>query len=612
MTHLPKALRVFSLAAVAATVALSSCSSGNNPGKAPRVDAIPAQEATGGVPFTLNLTNFVSGPNNATVGYTVTSGGGSVNGTGVYSHTFNKVGDNTVSIQADDGVGQTPFTFTVTVKSAQLAVIQAGSGLVLLDRGTIENFTSMDSGALYSDHFLVVSNSQGYTDTFKTNLTRGHVVYERNAGGQLDLYVFNPQNRSTTRLGDDSQNTTDEKFQARTSDNRVVFTSGSSTDPNLYIWNHGTGLTREISAQENVAETNARVDANNIVYFEAGPTAQRDIYAYDPSEDSLETVSNNAANEIIQAVIRGGGVVFSRNNGAGDIDLWFYREDIGLTQVAADVSTAGFQDGTLTYNGDTSTGLVVFTHAASGTDNDLYYWNPANQTTTVVAANAAVHDTFNGVTWNDKIVYTHEVGGGHHDIHIKVPGGADTDISAAASADVFAGITSQSDIVFVRGGNDLRVWDDSASTLLNPDSGAAITVDGFTPGSGNVVFTKAGTGLRRYEVAGAVATVSATGVYRGSINGGDNIVYSQDVGGQDDLYRWDEVADGSATITDSSSDDVFVSSGTGSTEVVIFSRKLTGGTTYDLWVWEAVAGARKISDTTLTHTGVTTYYMDNR
>ena len=79
------------------------------------------------------------------------------------------------------------------------------------------------------------------------------------------------------------------------------------------------------------------------------------------ARDIGDTISSDAANEIIRGVVNGGGVVFSRDNGAGDVDLWYYAATTGLTQVAADVSTAGFQARTLTFNGSTPNGMVVFT-----------------------------------------------------------------------------------------------------------------------------------------------------------------------------------------------------------------------------------------------------------
>ena len=575
---------------------------------APRVTTIPSQTVVGGSAFALDLSLWVTSPDGQAITYSVTSGGGAVV-SDVYGQTFDTVGFKTVQVRATDTDDFTDFSFTVHVQTAEEAVIQAGTGLILLDRGTVNNATALPAGSQYSDQFVRVSSSQGLTDTFKAYLPKGPMVFERVTGSQTDLYVFDPSLLTTLQLGNDPGGFTDEKYEAKTSDNRIVFTSGLSTDPGLYIYDRVTDLTREISAVQNSHERNAVVDADDYVYFERGPTAQRDIYLYDPANNDLDPVSTDATNEIIRGVVVGGGVVFSRDHGAGDVDLWFYSPVVGLTQVAGDVSTTGFQANTLSFEGSSPNGKVIFTETVvSDGKTNIYYWDSASLTTTTVAANAGVDDDYHGVTPSNEIVYTHEVTGSDWDVHSKLIGGVDTDLSGTTDLDVFQVITNLDDIVMIRGGNDLRIWDDSLTTLVAADSGAVMTFVAALPG-GNVAYTKAAVGLRRWDSAGSVATVSATGSFAGAMSSG-NFAVAVPVSAQDDMHLWNETTDNLDLVSAHANDEAFVVSTT-SAGAFVFSRVNAGGS-YDLYVWDSVSGVRQVSSTILTHGLAGTYFLDNR
>ncbi len=592
-------------------VALTSCSSSSdNPGKAPRVESIPSQVILGGATFNLKLTTWVKEPSSLPLTFTVKSGGGTVS-SDTYTHTFETVGTKTVSMTASNGTRSTEFAFEVVVETGHEAVIQAGSSLVLLDRTTVAEADPWVAGQLYSPHFLTVSNSQGFTDSFKAGLNRGHLVYERTHGSQTDLYVFDPFGRGTVRLGDDPNYSTDEKYEAETSDNRVLFTSGTATDTDLHIYNAMTGLTREISGVVNSFERNSRVDSNDFVYFESGPSAQRDIYLYDPAKDELDPISVDAKNEIIRGVVTGGGVVFSRDEGAGDVDLWFYKPGVGLAQVAADVATTGFQANTLTYNGSTSDGQVVFTETVSGSDTNLFYWDSSTLITTTVAANSSVHDVYHGVTTNKKVIYTHQVSGSDWDIHAKTVGGADVDLSGTTAKDTFQAITALNDVVMFRGANDMHVYDDSAGGLLSADTGGggALTFVAALV-KGNVVYNKASSGLYRWDVSNVAQLVSATGTYAGAMENGTDLVIKNTVSSQDDLYVWREASDSIAVVSVNGVDEKFVTS-TVVGDGVVFSRK-GGNANYDLYVWDLATGIRQLTSTEDSHTPAGTYFLDNR
>lgn len=605
--------------ATAATCALvlTSCnSSTDNPGKAPRVTAIPSQGWLGGATFQLKLTKYVTDPNNQTLTFTVNSGGGTVT-TGTYSHVFATVGSKTVTMTVSNGVRTTDFSFVVVIETGHQAVVQAGTSLVLLDRSTVTNASPWVTGQLYSSHFMTVSNSQGYTDTYKAGLNRGHLIYERAQGSQTDLYVFDAFDPETVQLGDDPDFETDEKFQGETSDNRVIFTSGTATDTDLYIFNAITELTREIRAVKGSHERNAVVDSSDYVYFESGPSAQRDIYIYNPSKDELDPVSTSTKNEVIRGVVTGGGVVFTRDEGAGDVDLWYYKPGVGLTQVAADVSTSGFQARTLDYNGSTSDGKVVFTENVSGTDTNLYYWDSGTLTTTTVSANLDVHDVFDAVTTNAKIIYTHQVSGSDWDVHARTVAGPDVDVdlSGTTAKDTFQALTALNDVVFFRGANDMHVYDDSAESLLGADTGGslALTLDTALTG-GNVVYSKKTLldvdVLHRWDVSNVSQLVSATGTFAGAMDNGTDFVIKNTVSGQDDLFVWRETGDSIETISTNGSDEKFVVS-TAVGNGVVFSRN-GGNDNYDLYVWTLATGVRQLTSTEHSHTLAGTFFLDNR
>lgn len=597
--------------AASCAVVLTSCnSSTDNPGKAPRVNAIPGQASMGGVTFNLDLTEWVTDPNGQDITYTVKNGGGSV-GAGVYSHVFDTVGAKVVTLSAFNGIRSVDFSFDVVIETAQQAVIQAGSGLMLLDRSSVHTAAPWQQGQFYSPHFLTISNSQGYTDNFKTSLHRGHVIYERSHGIQVDLYVFDPFDPETVRLGDDPNMVTDEKFEAKTSDNRVVFTSGTATDTDLYIFNAVTGMTRTIRTAIDSHERNAMVDVTDMVYFESGPEAQRDIYMYDPSVDETTALSTSDRNEIIQDVVTGGGVVFTRDEGAGDVDLWFYKAGVGLTQVGSDVASSIFQDGSLTYNGSTSDGMIVFTETVSATDTNLYYWDSMTRTTTPFAVAVDVLEVYHAVTSNAKIIYTHQVSSSDWNVHSKTVGGADLDLSGSTAKDVFQAVTALNDVVMFRDENAMHIYDDSAAALLDADTGGSVPMT-FVAGlaSGNVVYSKSGSGLYRWDSSNVSHLVSATGTFAGAMENDTDFVVLVDNAAQNDIYVWREWGDALQTVSTDAADENFVVSTTVNSGLVFAREGL--GTNYDLYVWDFAKGVRRLTNSGHAHVLVGTYFLDNR
>lgn len=600
----------FVTAAVCA-VTLSSCNSRtDNAGKDPRVATIPDQNSEGGAAFSLDLEEWVTDPNGEDLTFDVSEGGGVVIG-GVYHHVFDTVGSKTVNVNVSNGQGSTDLSFVVMVETGHQAVIQAGTSLVLLDRSTVTRAREWESDQLYSPQFLVVSNSPGYVDTYKSGLRHGQVVYERTHGVQTDLYVYDAFNPGTVRLGDDPNFQTHEMYEGETSDRRIIFSCCSATDTNLYIYNVVTQLTRVISAVKDVHERNVNVDSNDDVYFESGPTTQRDVYVYHPSTDQLVAVATGSQNEVIVGVVPGGGVVFSRDEGADDVDLWFYKPGVGFAQVATDVHTAGFQDRTLTFNASMPGGQVVFTETVSATDSNLYYWDSAAMTTTTVAANSDVPDVFHGTTSNGKIVYTHQVSSTDWDIHSKTVGGSDEDLSKTGEKDVFQAITAVDDVVMFRDNNDLYIYDDGTATLLAADTGGGAALTFVTSlNGGNVVYLRAGSGLQRWDVSNNHKPVAANGIFAGTMHNGMDFVVQTTVSAQGDLHVWREDVDALELVTANASDERFVVS-TAVGDGLVFSRR-GPYSNYDLYVWDSGLGIRQLSGTDESHFLTGTFFLDNR
>jgi hypothetical protein len=595
----------------AAVASLSSCDSGIGNGR-PNLTAIPAQTATGGTTFTLDLANYVTDPEGSTIVYAVTSGGGSFAGS-VYSKMFPALGTYEVKATATDAANKSvDIRFTVTVTQTTLVVIQAGDNLVLLDDGSADTFTTIDPITGYTESFLEVTNAQGLPDTFKAGLPRGGLVYQRTVSSQKDLYVYDPSSRTTRQLGTDPLQQTDEEYVAKTSKDHVIFTTGSASDRNLYIYNAVTGFTREISAVPNQHDRNAFVTATDEVYYARGAGGQADIYEYDIDTDGSTAISTNAANEAILAVLPNGGLVFSRVGGTNETDIYYYQNGVGVVEVGADLG-ATIQDETKTYNAFTNDSRVIFTHDA-GSDTNIYVWNPSTLTTATVA-NSSDNETYRAVTANNKIVYTRSVGGTQDDPYLyDVAGATGAAMSTDAANEIFQAGTTLGDVVFLRengGGDGLYLWDDSAATLrtVAATGGGDYTFEKALAG-GNVAYSH-GTGVFRYDATAlSNATVGgATYSFGGETSGGDFVV-SNTVAAQEDLALWDETTDALISISSDADNDSFAVNLTD--DRVLFFRNVSAAANKSLFVWdEGTTTSARISDVAVDQTVVTTYFADN-
>lgn len=560
----------------------AACGGGSNVSNAsPRITEVPLQSITGGT-FSLDVGDFVSDREGGPLTYAVTSGGGSFTGD-VYGHTFDSMGEYTVAFTVTDGAKTTPGSFRVRVTSANLVVVREDqSGLLLLDSRT--------------NAFVRVTGSTS-TPSFATGLGDGRLVYQLAGSGGQQLWIFDPLLRRATQLGADQP--APATYVTKTSDNRVVFTTGSGTEKRLFVHNPATGLTRDI-AQGLLGTLTVLVNTNDLIFYEVGVGGQADIYSYDPSEDEVVAVATAATDEQLQAVLPNGGVVFTRVGGGGESDLFYYRVSTGLVEIGSDVSAIATHN--KSYNAAGTSSQVVFT-AQSGLVSDIYSWNPSNgQTTSISAAfTAGNYDLFASIGGGNEVVFQRVVNGGEIDAFFY-------DLDSAVSGPV-RNSTDISAVVAVAG-DGTTAWafvvpSSAPSTLLATSligtpatqtwaAGGAVNSTVSILSNGDVAAVRSdGTALNVFDVSAGTWGTAITGT--GLALGGDgldagDLVYSLTVASQTDLSMWDASASASVVVSDTAGDDAFQTRTVDGT--LLFTRVVGSNTHADLFVWNGTAATQ--------------------
>ncbi|MCA8952510.1 MAG: hypothetical protein KDE27_23565, partial [Planctomycetes bacterium] len=210
------ALALTSAAAIA--LVATACSRGSNVSNAaPRISSVPAQSTLGGTAFSLDLGDYVTDREGATLTFAVTSGGGSFTDD-TYTNTFDAMGTYTVSFTVNDGAKVATGSFDVQVTTSNFVVVQEDTaGLFLLDSGT--------------NGQVRVASAVG-SPTFAAGLADGRMAYQ--VGG-TQLWLFDPMNRTSRRLAGDAAGAA--TFRAKTSDSRLFYTTGSAPDMTLSYYN---------------------------------------------------------------------------------------------------------------------------------------------------------------------------------------------------------------------------------------------------------------------------------------------------------------------------------------------------------------------------------------
>jgi hypothetical protein len=545
---------------------LSACTGGTNGTSAPVLASIPQQEVAGGATLTLDLSVYVTDREGGTMTYAVLSGGGSFTDS-TYSNVFDTVGFYTVQFRVTDMTGRaTDGRFSVRVNTANLAAVRVdNSGLDLLDVDT--------------QKFVTITASSN-PPSVATTLPRGEVVYQLDAGGNNELWLFDTFTRHNTRIGGNLPGSV--TYRAKTSDGKLVFTAGTGADTDLYLYNPATTLVREISAVPGQVDGNAMVNSSDLVFYERGNGGQGDIYYYDPSLDSSFAVATGATDERLQAVLPNGAAVLSRVGGGGESDLWYFKSGTGLVEIGADLS-ATIQNQTKTWRGCTSTSMVVF-EVTAATSVDLYMWNPATGASRAIATTVGKDDLFVAVTAIDDVVYKTAQSGTDDDLFVyRWSTNASTTIAATTDDEDYVGKLSNGDVIWQRlvtadGALDLFHFHQATGTST---AIATAGTDDYTfkavLANDKVVYRQDATTplLRLYDPVGMTSSTVATGnapEYVADAGGGD-FLFRQTVASQLDLFFWDESAVAVVTVSSTAGDDVY---GGFSNGKVLFTRVISG------------------------------------
>ena len=570
-----------------AAVALlaTACGGGSNVSNAsPRLADLPVQTTPGGTVFSLDVGDYVTDREGATLTYAVTSGGGSF-AADVYSNTFDTLGSYDVGFTVSDGAKTTAGTIRVKVTSANVVVVREDtSGLLTLDSAT--------------NAFVRVTASAP-TPTLAATLGDGRIVYET-SGSPAKLFVFDLFTRVNTQLGAGEG---DAAYEAKTSDNKILYTTGTSDDRRLWLFNPLTGSTREIASGLLDTRT-VLVNGDGLAFFEVGVAGQADVYAYDVAADETFAVGTEATDEQLQAVLPNGGVVFSRVSGSGAHDLCHYKVSTGLVEIGADVTALDTRHKVYAAHGTNS--HVVFT-AASGTTTDLCSWNPLTGDTTEIS-------TLTGATGDQDVFVA--IGAGNEVVWnrtdlVSTPGETDAffyDLDSGVNGTV-RNSTDVSEVLGVSG-DGTTAWafvrpSGTPSSLLavsligTPSTqtyaaGGAVASSLGILANGDVVAQRNdGTALNLFDVSAGTWGTPITGT--GLAFGGDGLdagdfVYSLTASAQTDLSMWDASATASVVLSDTAGNDAFAAKTADGT--ILFTRVVGTNTNTDLFVWNGTAETR--------------------
>jgi len=520
---------------VATALLATACSDGRSvDNAAPRITDIPQQATLGGSTFSLDLSAYVTDRESSTLTYTVVSGGGSF-ADSTYSNMFDTIGEYEVAFEVTDGPKTESGTFTVQVTSANLVPLtEDGASLVLLDSS--------------SNAFKRVTSTVPQPSIL-TQVGSRMVVYRLGSSG--GDWVYDTYTGEKVRLGADVAG--GGTYVTKTSDGKIVYTTGTSPEQTIWVYNPTTTIARDV-ADGGLSTLTVLINSDDLVFYENGVGGQGDIEYYNPSEDVVVSVSAEATDEQLQAVLPNGGVVFSRVGESGESDLYYYRVGTGLVEVGSDISALAARDKTFQVNDNNS--KVVFT-ALNGADLDLYFWNPVDGQTTAI--NTAVGTVFGKVGAGNEVVYNSVVTPSVEEdiLYYDLDDGQaatlrdSTDIGVVAAI-VNDGTTSWALVSGSAAPNDAV----AVSLAAAPDvqtwsaSGAVNFVDSLA--NGDFVAQQAdGSEFAVFDVSDGTwdaPITTSTGVFGGAGLAAGDFVYSVSDTGAKNLLMWDESAGTSVTI----------------------------------------------------------------
>ncbi len=547
------------------------------PAPPPESSSIPSQMANTRVQWSFDLSPFTLEHLGSNPSWSVTSGGGEIQGT-EYVNTFESTGSYTVRVRANYPSGETTTSdFDVLVQSDVMAVVECGNDLFLFDgeTGGLIPFASGGSSPL----------------NYRAQLPNGWFVYERMGGSSIDLCVYDME--STYEVG--LSLSTDTAYAAHTLSSVLLYEQGSNAETGLYAWYPDGDRTESVAWRGGMHNRNPVVSDSEVVYFEYGNNGQPDLYFWNYGDPNPTTAFSSDYPEVIQGVVPNGGVVFSTNNPSTlEDDLYYYREHGGSFTVGGDLQ-ASEQNLDMTYRGQLSGGLVVFSTSDSLGDQNLWLWSPFGLNSFAIATGPNA-ETFEGIAPDDRVLFSIGTAPGNDDLGLYHHTTATTNIVASSpDNELLEAFLPNSDVVFAvesAAGRQLKRFNVVT---------AQVDVIADTPGEdfrlagvlsdGAVVYTQTGSsqGLHVWNPISGISTpvAGAGSAFEGAAGDGDFIV-SLDSGSQTDLALWDAGTSQLVTIAQTDADEQFQCAFANGP--VIFSRVVAPSTTSDLFKWDKEDG----------------------
>lgn len=549
---------------------LAACSNGgDSTNAAPRIGDVPQQQSPGAVSFSLDLGDYVTDREGATLTYSVTAGGGAFAGS-TYTNTFDSMGGHTVEFTVTDGVKTSTGTFEVLVRSGDFAVVREDlNGLFLLDTGTNQSLRVAAAAAQPS---------------LATGLADGRLLYQL-AGAYPQLWLYDPVTRTQTRLAATSDQAV--SYLAKTSDGRVVYSVGPSNDFVMSLYNPRTGLAREIGTS---SVPNVLVTDTDLVFYEVAIDGQTDVYFYDPETDGTQAVGTDDRAEHLLTTLPGGVVLFSRIGAGGETHLMYFRREVGLVEVGADQTALATRDKSFLAAG--SGNRIVFAAPTSG-NGELFYWLPATGQTTPIATGSDA--AFDALSSNGEVVFHEVVSGSEQDVYYyDIVNDVAGTVRDGSDVSAVLGVTTSLGTSWAI----IRPSTDAANPVAISLAASPVTATWAAGGTsaahvdvladGDVVAARQDqTALGVFDAsAGSWSTVvSGTGLaFAGPGLDANDFVFSRQVSGQTDLSMWDDSAVTSVVVGNAAGDEVFQARSLSDT--ILFTRVTAPNTNADLWAWD--------------------------
>ncbi len=541
--------------------------------RTPGVTEIPPLSSSTGMPGKIDLSQYVTDTNTESLTYEILSGGGAMTGS-VYEQVFSGMGSHTIRFRVTNAHGKSAeASFSFEVRADDIAIIQSGNGLDILDLKT------------QMVHSIATNGAE--PNIYRDRLPNGHLVYERQGSSGHALFVHDPQSQEAVQLG--GQSGVDNRYENHTSDNRVLFTDGTAIETGLYIRNLVTQENKTIALSPGAHHRNAFVTSEDNVYFERDNGADSDIYFYQLGQSWPSAIYTSSQDETILAVLPDNSVIFSTAGTKGETDIKHARPGEDSFTIGGDLA-ASVQDEDMAYLGHDDSGLVIF--QSQSASKDLHFWNPLTRLSETIATSSA-DEMFEALTGDGRVVYRVETSPTNHDLKIYNRSTVTTsDVAITSNNEIYQECLGAAGVVYLTEtatGRDIYHYNitTNTSTVIaatgNDDYALAKAL-----GNGKVVYTQSGAtgGLYLYDPANPspVVVAPAGRSFAGEV-GTSDFAYHVQISAQTDLILWDDSEQKSVTISDASGNETFrIALDDGRT---LFTRIVSGKTTADLFAWNA-------------------------